>query len=108
MIIIKYVFLESDFENIDEIDNLILKGEIFKISTNVYALTKRNRITQKLMYSHPLGKDGVLIDLLELLNINYEYLGLSKKYINGETNQIPSKLEIKFTTKIPIYIYKII
>lgn len=51
------------------------------------------------MPAHSGGPDGVLIEALDLLGVNYEIDNLTRKYIDGESTQIPAKISITLKSK---------
>ncbi len=51
------------------------------------------------MPAHPGGPDGVLIEALDLLGVNYEIDNLTRKYMAGESTQIPAHTSITLKSK---------
>ncbi|AXH63445.1 DUF6088 family protein [Providencia huaxiensis] len=108
------VFLRSDFSKIADYDQVgrILKkltdnGLLMRIGYGVYVRARVNRITGKLMPDNPSGADGVIIEVMKKLNVDYTFDKLSLMNLSGESTQIPSNIKIipknpKFTRKIKV------
>ena len=108
------VFLRSDFADIAEYDqvgrglrNLVRDGLLLKIGYGLYVRARVNRITGTLMPDNPAGNDGVLIEAMERLGVDYKFDDLSLKSLSGESTQIPASVKIipkssRFTRKIAV------
>lgn len=108
------VFLRSDFADIAEYDqvgrglrNLVRDGLLLKIGYGLYVRARVNRITGALMPDNPAGNDGVLIEAMERLGVDYKFDDLSLKSLSGESTQIPASVKIipkssRFTRKIAV------
>ena len=108
------VFLRSDFKDIAGYDqigrglkNLVREGLLMKIGYGLYVRARVNRITGKLMPDNAAGADGVVIEAMEKLGIDYQFDDLSKLNFSGDSTQIPAKVIItpksaRFTRKIAV------
>lgn len=108
------VFLRSDFADIADYDqvgrglrNLVRDGLLLKIGYGLYVRARVNRITGTLMPDNPAGNDGVLIEAMERLGVDYKFDDLSLKSLSGESTQIPASVKIipkssRFTRKIAV------
>lgn len=95
------VFLMQDFSNYSSsnltkiLNKLINEDVIRRVSKGVYVRIRKNRLNNKWMFDHEGGKDGLLIEILNRLNINYNMPQSVSDYLNGKSNQIPANLNIK-------------
>jgi len=108
------VFMRSDFADIADYDqvgrglrNLVRDGLLLKIGYGLYVRARVNRITGALMPDNPAGNDGVLIEAMDRLGVDYTFDDLSRKNLSGESTQIPASLKIvpkssRFTRKIAV------
>ena len=108
------VFLRSDFKDIADYDqvgrglrNLVRSGGLMKIGYGLYVRARVNRITGKQMPDNPAGADGVLIEAMEKLGVDYQFDSLSQMNFSGESLQIPANVKIipknaRFTRKIAV------
>ena len=108
------VFLRSDFTDIADYDqvgrglrNLVREGLLMKIGYGLYVRARVNRITGKLMPDNPAGADGVLIEAMDRLGVEYQFDELSRMNLSGESTQIPANVKItpkssRFTRKISV------
>jgi len=108
------VFMRSDFADIADYDqvgrglrNLVRDGLLLKIGYGLYVRARVNRITGTLMPDHPAGNDGVLIEAMERLGVDYQLDDLSLKSLSGENTQITASIKIipkssRFTRKITV------
>lgn len=108
------VFLRSDFKDIADYDqvgralkNLVRDGLLLKIGYGLYTRARINRITGKLMPDNPGGADGVMIEAMEKLGVEYQFDELSQQNLTGNSTQIPANVKIKpksarFTRKITV------
>lgn len=107
-------FLRSDFTDIADYDqvgrglrSLVREGLLLKIGYGLYVRARINRITGQLMPDNPAGNDGVMIEAMERLGVDYQLDDLSLKNLSGESTQIPAKVKIipkssRFTRKIAV------
>lgn len=108
------VFLRSDFKDIADYDQvgralreLVREGLLIKIGYGLYARARINRITGNVMADNPSGPDGVVIEAMEKLGVEYQLDDLSRMNLSGDSTQIPAKVKIipkstRFTRKIAI------
>tara|TARA_Y100000296_G_scaffold30460_1_gene35428 strand:- start:323 stop:844 length:522 start_codon:yes stop_codon:yes gene_type:complete len=108
------VFLRSDFKDIADYDqvgrglrSLAREGLLMKIGYGLYARARVNRITGKLMPDNAAGADGVLIEAMERLDVDYKFDDLSNMNFSGQSTQIPASVKIvptdpRFTRKITV------
>lgn len=108
------VFLRSDFKDIADYDQvgrglrkLVSEGLLMKIGYGLYARARVNRITGKPMPDNPAGADGVVIEAMEKLGVEYQFDELSQKNFSRNSTQIPANVKIKpksarFTRKIAV------
>ncbi|GBL06328.1 DUF6088 family protein [Glaciecola sp. KUL10] len=108
------VFLRSDFKDIADYDQvgralreLVREGLLIKIGYGLYARARINRITGNVMADNPSGPDGVVIEAMEKLGVEYQLDDLSRMNLSGDITQIPAKVKIipkstRFTRKIAI------
>lgn len=105
------VFLRSDFKDIADYDQvgralreLVQEGLLIKIGYGLYARARINRITGNVMADNPSGSDGVVIEAMEKLGVEYQLDDLSRMNLSGDSTQIPAKVKIipkntRFTRK---------
>lgn len=108
------VFLRSDFKDIAGYDqvgralrSLVREGRLLKIGYGLYVRARPNRLTGKPMPDNPAGADGVVLEAMEKLGVDYELDGLSLKNMTGESTQIPAKVVVtpcspRFKRKIAV------
>jgi hypothetical protein len=108
------VFLRSDFKDIADYDQvgralreLVQEVLLIKIGYGLYARARINRITGNVMADNPSGSDGVVIEAMEKLGVEYQLDDLSRMNLSGDSTQIPAKVKIipkntRFTRKITI------
>jgi hypothetical protein len=108
------VFLRSDFKDIADYDQVgralrLLVGDksLLKIGYGLYVRARINRITGNVMPDNPGGPDGVMIEAMKRLGVEFQFDDLSKMNMLGKSTQIPSKVGItptssRFTRKIAI------
>lgn len=104
-------FLRSDFKDIADYDQvgralreLVQEGLLIKIGYGLYARARINRITGNVMADNPSGSDGVVIEAMEKLGVEYQLDDLSRMNLSGDSTQIPAKVKIipkntRFTRK---------
>ncbi|NLU97035.1 S-adenosylhomocysteine hydrolase [Marinomonas sp. UCMA 3892] len=107
------VFLGSDFTDIADYDQvgralrtLVREGNVMKIGYGLYVRARENSITGKLMADNPAGADGVMIEVMEKLGVEYQLDELSSMNMVGESTQIPASIKIR--PKSPRFKRKII
>lgn len=109
----RYVFDRADFADIagyDQVGRVLKKlvdnGQLLRIGYGLYTKARENRITGKLMPASPAGADGVILEAIEKLGIDYKFDEFSQRSINGESLQIPASLKIitnnRFKRKIVV------
>lgn len=108
------VFLRSDFKDIAGYDQvgrilreMVVSNELIKIGYGLYVRARLNRITKKAMPDNPSGADGVLIEAMKRLGKDYKFDELSTLNMQGNSTQIPAKINViptssRFTRKIEI------
>ena len=108
------VFLRADFKDIADYDQvgrilrmLVKEGSLLKIGYGLYARARMNRITGNIMPDNTAGTDGVLIEAMEKLGIEYELDELSQMNLLGQSTQVPAQIKIRsksprFTRKISV------
>lgn len=96
------VFLRADFTDIADYDQvgralrtLVREGNVMKIGYGLYVRARENRITGRLMADNPAGTDGVMIETMEKLGVEYQLDELSSMNIVGESTQIPANIKIR-------------
>lgn len=96
------VFLRSDFKDIADYDqvgralkSLINDNLLMKIGYGLYVRVRLNRINGELMPDHPSGADGVMIEAMEKLGVDYQLDEASLASISGRSMQIPAKINIR-------------
>lgn len=109
----RYVFARADFKDIAGYDqigralkNLVEIGELLRIGYGLYTKARKNRITGNLMPSSPAGADGVILEAIEKLGVEYKLDEFSQRSINGVSEQIPASFQIttnnRFKRKIVV------
>jgi len=109
----RYVFDRADFADIagyDQVGRVLKKlvdnGHLLRIGYGLYTKARENRITGKLMPASPAGADGVILEAIEKLGVDYKFDEFSQRSINGESLQIPASLKIitnnRFKRKIVV------
>jgi hypothetical protein len=99
------IFFKKDFINyktstINKILSELVKNKILvRVSKGIYVRTRINKINNKTMFDHKFGKDGLLMEILDRLNIKYEFPEIVKDYQKGKNNQIPVNLNIIIKNK---------
>ncbi len=108
------VFLRSDFKDIADYDQvgrvlrqLVSSELLMKIGYGLYVRARVNRITGKLMPDNPAGADGVVIEVMEKLGVEYRFDNVSQMNLSGESTQIPANVKVlpkssRFTRKIAV------
>jgi len=109
----RYVFDRADFADIagyDQVGRVLKKlvdnGQLLRIGYGLYTKARENRITGKLMPASPAGADGVILEAIEKLGVDYKFDEFSQRSINGESLQISASLKIitnnRFKRKIVV------
>jgi len=109
----RYVFARADFTDIAKYDHVgrVLKrlvdaGDLLRIGYGLYTKVRKNRITGELMPASPCGADGVILEAVEKLGIDYKFDEFSQQSINGDSLQIPASFKIitnnRFKRKIVV------
>ena len=108
------VFLRSDFKDIADYDQvgralrkLVRDGLLMRIGYGLYVRARVNRITGGQMPDNPAGADGVVIEAMEKLGVDYQFDKLSQMNLSGDSTQIPARIKItpknpRFTRKIAV------
>ncbi|RDL45063.1 S-adenosylhomocysteine hydrolase [Marinomonas piezotolerans] len=108
------VFMRSDFKDIADYDQvgralkqLIREGLLLKIGYGLYVRARTNRITGKPMPDNVAGSDGVMIEALERLDVDYSFDEASQLNLSGNSTQIPARVKVipkspRFTRKIKV------
>ncbi|MCI2285486.1 DUF6088 family protein [Colwellia sp. MSW7] len=93
----RYVFARADFADIagyDQVGRVLKKlvdaGDLLRIGYGLYTKARKNRITGNLMPASPSGADGVILEAIEKLGIDYKFDEFSQRSIDGDSLQIPS------------------
>tara|TARA_R110001583_G_scaffold7158_1_gene35599 strand:+ start:62806 stop:63204 length:399 start_codon:yes stop_codon:yes gene_type:complete len=108
-----YVFARADFTDIagyDQVGRVLKKlvdaGDLLRIGYGLYTKARKNRITGNLMPASPAGADGVIIEAIEKLGIDYKFDEFSQRSIDGDSLQIPASFQIitnnRFKRKIVV------
>lgn len=109
----RYVFARADFADIagyDQVGRVLKKlvdaGELLRIGYGLYTKARKNRITGNLMPASPSGADGVILEAIEKLGIDYKFDEFSQRSIDGDSLQIPASFQIvtnnRFKRKIVV------
>lgn len=109
----RYVFDRADFADIagyDQVGRVLKKlvdnGQLLRIGYGLYTKARENRITGKLMPASPAGADGIILEAIEKLGVDYKFDEFSQRSINGKSLQIPASLKIitnnRFKRKIVV------
>ncbi len=109
----RYVFERDDFSDIGgydqvgrELRKLVKSGLLLRIGYGLYTKARLNSITGKVMPASPGGADGVLIEAIEKLGVDYKFDDFSQQSIDGESLQIPASFQIitnnRFKRKIVV------
>jgi len=109
----RYVFARADFTDIagyDQVGRVLKKlvdtGELLRIGYGLYTKARKNRITGNLMPTSPAGADGVILEAIEKLGIEYKFDDFSQRSIDGNSLQIPASFKIitnnRFKRKIVV------
>jgi hypothetical protein len=107
------VFDRADFADIagyDQVGRVLKKlvdnGQLLRIGYGLYTKARENRITGKLMPASPAGADGIILEAIEKLGVDYKFDEFSQRSINGKSLQIPASLKIitnnRFKRKIVV------
>jgi hypothetical protein len=99
----RYVFERADFADIAGYDQV---GQLLRIGYGLYTKARENRITGKLMPASPAGADGVILEAIEKLGVEYQFDEFTQRSLNGESLQVPASFKImtnsRFKRKIVV------
>lgn len=109
----RYVFSRADFTDIAgydqvgrELRKLVKNGLLLRIAYGLYTKARKNSITGKIMPASPGGPDGVILEAIEKLGIDYKFDDFSQRSIDGDSLQIPASFQIitnnRFKRKIVV------
>ncbi|MBL4909211.1 MAG: S-adenosylhomocysteine hydrolase [Alteromonadaceae bacterium] len=109
----RYVFARADFTDIAgydqvgrELKKLVDTEYLLRIGYGLYTKARKNRITGNLMAASPAGADGVILEAIEKLGIDYTFDEFSQRSIDGDSLQIPASFQIitnnRFKRKIVV------
>lgn len=109
----QYVFDRSDFTDIAgydqvgrELRKLVKSGSLLRIGYGLYTKARMNSITGKIMPASPGGADGVILEAVKKLGIDYKFDEFSQRSIDGESLQVPASFQIitsnRFKRKIVV------
>ena len=97
----QYVFARADFNDIAGYDQVgrVLKqlmdaGELLRIGYGLYTKARKNRITGNLMPTSPAGADGVILEAINKLGVDYKFDEFSQRSMDGNSFQIPASFQI--------------
>lgn len=100
------VFLRCDFNDLGNyrqigraLRTLVEKGVVLRVGYGVYIKTRRNRFTNELMPDIEGGADAALLEVLDRLKVDYEFDGLTERYLKGDMTQIPAQIQVKVSKK---------
>lgn len=100
------VFLRSDFSELGSyrqisraLRTLLEQGALLRVGYGVYIKARRNRFTNEPMPDIEGGTDAVLLEVLDRLQVNYEFYGLTEGYLRGDMSQIPAQIQVKISKK---------
>jgi hypothetical protein len=109
----RYVFERADFSDIAgydqvgrELRKLVKDGLLMRIGYGIYTQARINSLTGKIMPASPAGADGVILEAIEKLGVEYKFDEFSEQSINGSSLQIPASFQIitsnRFKRKIVV------
>jgi len=109
----RYVFARADFTDIagyDQVGRVLKKlvdaGDLLRIGYGLYTKARKNRITGNLMPASPAGADGVILEAIKKLGIDYKFDEFSQRSLDGDSLQIPASFKIitnnRFKRKIVV------
>ena len=109
----RYVFERADFADIASYDQvgrvlkkLVDSGQLLRIGYGLYTKARENRITGKLMPASPAGADGVILEAIEKLGVEYQFDEFTQLSLEGESLQVPASFKImtnsRFKRKIVV------
>jgi len=108
-----YVFDRADFTDIAgydqvgrELRKFVNNGLLLRIGYGLYTKARTNSITGEIMPASPGGADGVILEAIEKLGVDYKFDDFSQRSINGDSLQIPASFQIitdsRFKRKIVV------
>lgn len=109
----RYVFARADFTDIAgydqigrELRKLVKSGLLLRIGYGLYTKARTNSITGQIMPASPGGADGVILEAIEKLGVEYKFDDFSQRSIDGDSLQIPASFQIitnnRFKRKIVV------
>lgn len=109
----RYVFARADFSDIAgydqvgrELRKFVESGLLIRIGYGLYTKARINSITGKTMPASPGGADGVILEAIEKLGVDYKFDDFSQRSINGDSLQVPASFQIitsnRFKRKIVV------
>jgi len=108
----QYVFARADFDiaGYDQVGRVLKQlmdaGELLRIGYGLYTKARKNRITGNLMPTSPAGPDGVILEAIKKLGVDYKFDEFSQRSIDGDSLQIPASFQIitnnRFKRKIVV------
>jgi len=109
----RYVFARADFSDIAgydqvgrELRKFVESGLLIRIGYGLYTKARINSITGKTMPASPGGADGVILEAIEKLGVDYKFDDFSQLSIDGDSLQIPASFQIitsnRFKRKIVV------
>jgi hypothetical protein len=109
----RYVFARADFTDIAgydqvgrELRKLVKNGLLIRIGYGLYTKARINSLTGKIMPASPGGADGVILEAVEKLGVDYKFDDFSQQSIDGDSLQIPASFQIitnnRFKRKIVV------
>lgn len=97
----RYVFARADFSDIAgydqvgrELRKLVKAGLLIRIGYGLYTKARTNSITGEIMPASPGGADGVILEAIEKLGVDYKFDDFSQRSIDGDSLQIPASFQI--------------
>lgn len=94
------VFLRSDFDDLAGYDQVgrclrqLVKDEmLLKVGYGVYVRARKNRLTGNLMPDSPSGSDGVLLEVLDRLKVEYQFDKVTQNSLSGASTQIVANIK---------------
>lgn len=97
----RYVFARADFSDIAgydqvgrELRKLVKAGLLIRIGYGLYSKARTNSITGEIMPASPGGADGVILEAIEKLGVDYKFDDFSQRSIDGDSLQIPASFQI--------------
>lgn len=102
----QFVFLREDFGDLAGYDQvgrslkqLVSQEKLVRVGYGVYVKTRVSLMTGKAIPVTNGGVDSIFIETINRLGVEWEFTGLTEKYLNGEVTQVPAGKEIKIINK---------